>query len=285
MNNILSDETIIVKCIEENTASWILEGKDGHLRWEGTAVSYDVPLTSNGVKQILKKEEQAFLEKEIDDTRPKGWLSPYVKKENAWTGKNRYKVVIPVDGIELDMNNAIDFIKHKILLANVEDIAPSYAERLDRKYIFYMERKSNIEKTRSDRVDKQLEAMEFITKIKDDLVKMRNVLLVLFRGKVGKIPLDITIERCRNMLYEYNEVTQDMFLQTIRDEELKYKILYYKALEKGAFEMINFQLRAAYKGGKLIGETIEDGIKYIKEMAANQTEQEEYAIFKERIKR
>lgn len=283
MKEYLKDEIYMVKPVEENVASWVEPGKDGHVRWEGTYVTYDVPLTTNGVLKILETEEQEFLENKIDATRPKGWLGPYVRAGNAWTGKNRYKITIGRDGIELNTKNAIDYIKLKILLANVEDIAPSYAQRLDKKYLFYVEAKSNSEKTVSDKVDKQLRAMGYIANIKDNSAKMRNLLLVLHTGKAGKVPIDISPERCRTMLAEYVEVRLDSFLSVIADEDLKHKVSYYKAIEKGAFEMINYELRAAYQNGKPIGNTIEDGIKYIKELAADTERQSEYAIFKTRI--
>lgn len=281
----LRNEIILVKPVEENVATWIEEGRDGYLRWEGTHMTYDVPLTKNGIKKILSKEEQAFLEKEIDGTKREGWLSPYVKGDNFWKGRHRIKVEIPAKGMELDMNDPLDYIKRLILLANTEDIAPSFAQRLDRKYKFYLESKDNIEKTKSDKVDRQLRAMDFITKIKDDRDKMRNILIVLHSGKTGVVSPTISVEGCRNMLMDYVSSNLNAFLRTIEDKELNYKILYYKAFEKGAFKQEGYQLRAAYSGGKLIGETIEDGIKYIKDMAEDEKRQGEYATFKERLKK
>lgn len=285
MKDYLSDEVYIVKPVEENEATWVAEGKDGRIRWEGTSVSYDVPLTSNGVKKILEAEEQLYLEKKIDPTRPQGWLGPYVKAGNAWTGKGRYKVTITPEGLELHMDNPIDYIKRKILLANTEDIAPSYSTRLDRKYLFYMEAISNIDRTRTDKLDKKLRAMGHIASIQDDSSRMRNMLLVLYKGKRGKVPLDADASVFKTMLAEYAEMRLDAFLSVLDDPEYKYKVYYYLAIEKGAFVMENYQLRASYQNGKLIGNTIEDGIAEIKAMAEDSSRNEEYGIFKKRIKR
>lgn len=282
MKEFLSNEIYVIKPVEENVATWVEEGKDGYTRWEGTLVTYDVPLTTNGVAKVLTPEEQTYLEKKIDSTRPQGWLGPYVKNGNVWTGKDRYKVSIKPEGIELDISDPIAYIKRKILLANVEDIAPSYEQRLDRKYLFYMEAKSNIDKTKTDKLDKRLDAMGFIAGIQTDRDKMRNLLLVLHQGRRGKVPLDASAPLCKTMLAEYADARLDTFLSIIHDPELKYKVYYYLAIEKGAFVMENYQLRY---NGELVGNTIEDGMALIKELATDPNRNEEYGIFKKRIKR
>ena len=229
--------------------------------------------------------EQTELENVIDKQRPDGWLGVYNRKDNVWMGKDRYKVTLSLDELELDLNNPLDFIKHRILLANVEDISPTYDKRLDRKYLFYMEAKSNIERTQSAKVDREIELMSFVASIKDDKDKMRNFLLACHRGKRGRLAKNLSADACRRELYEFKETRPDAMLDLLRDEDLKYKIYYYRALESGAFLLEDYVLTLGFDNGRVIGETIEDGIKYIRELANNPEKDADFAKFQERIKR
>lgn len=284
--SVLRNEKIIIKPVDENIAPWIEEGKDGRVRWENTEVVFDAPLTSTGVMRVLTEIEQAEIETAIDPKKPKGWLTPYAKEGNAWRGKDRYKLVIPSDGVTLDLSDPDQYILYKLATMQIDEIAPSYAEREDRKYAFYMESLNNIETTKTIKMDKLMSAQEYFAKISDNDEKMRNLLLVLYRGDSTKVPIDLDRSALKTKLFEYIQDRTDMFLDAIKDPDaLKYRILYYKAIERGAFERKGHEIRAAYINGKLIGTTIEDAINYIKGMEADDQNQEEFAKFLERIKR
>jgi len=282
--SILRAEKIIIKPVEENVASWIPEGKDGRVRWENTSQSYDAPRTSYGVAEILTKEEQAELEKEIDSTRPKGWLSVYAKTPGIWIGKGRYKLDIPADGVTLNLMNPIDYIKYKIALILTKDIAPSYEQREEKKYLYYMESESNIEKTEEAKVDKLMLATEYFTKIKDSKDKMRNLWLIINKGDTSKVPLDVTTSILKTKIFEYLNTRTSMFLNIVEDPDYKYKVLYFRALETGTFEKNGFEIRASYKNGKVIGNSMTDSIIFIKDLEADKENQQEFAVFLDRIK-
>lgn len=279
--SILKNEKVVIKPVEENIAAWIPEGKDGRVNWENTSKIYDVPMTSSGVAKILTKEEQEFLEQEIDNTRTKGWLSPYAKVQGVWTGKGRYQLEIPSSGIELDLNNPLDYIKYKIACSISEDIAPTYAEREHKKYIFYMEFKSNTEKTTEEKIDKLMRANAYFNDIKDSRSKMRNLWLLINKGSSSIVPLDITTIVLKTRLFEYINERTNMFLTIIDAEDLEYKIAYYRALETGTFEQNGLEIRAS---GKVIGTSMNDCIIYIKEIKSNVEDQKTYLEFANRLK-
>jgi hypothetical protein len=284
--SLIRNETILVKPVEENVATWIEDGKDGRVRWEGTETTYDAPLTSSGVMRVLTEKEQAELEKAIDEKRGTGWMSPYARVDNVWRGANRYKVVIPAEGMELNLNHPIDCIKYKLLLAQVDDVAPSYAEREMKRYLFYLESKLNIDATKTAKIDKLMKAQEHFARISDNKEKMRNLLLVLFKGDTTKVPKDMLETSMKTKLFEYIQDKTDMYLNEIENqEELKYRILYYKAVETGAFERRGFEIRVSHMNGKLLGTTIEEAVKYIKAIESDTSRQDEYAKFLERIKK
>lgn len=279
----LKNEIVLVKAVEENVATWVEKGKDGYLRLENTEVVYDAPLTSSGISQVLSEVERKELEHLMDSTRKQGWLSSYKREENVWRGKNRYKVIIPPAGISLALNKPIEFIKYKILLANTDDIAPSFETRLDRAYLFYMDFKSVMDRTKASRVDTKIEVAKYLSKLMSDDSKLRDVLLVLHRGDTRIIPKKVDLEAMKALLSDYVDKKTKVFLEIVKDPELKYKIMFYRGLENGVFVRNRGEYRWEHSGGKLIGNSIAEVIDFIKGLESNTDAQADYMTFKERI--
>jgi len=279
----LQNEIVYVKPVEENVASWIPKDKNGHVRVEGTEVSYDVPLTARGLYQVITQNEQEFLEKNIDRTRPTGWMSTSNVKDNVWKGRNRYKVTLGLEPVKLDLSIGTDYVKYKILLANKEDIAPSFAQRTDRKYYFYIDKQSELDKHEANQVDKKTKAVTHYVIIAKDVDKLRDFLLVVHRGNERLVPKDMVLNTAKRMAYELIETDVNKYLSVIEDEMFQYKVFIYKLLQVGAVVRNGYEYRLGYSNGTLIGNSMSEVLEYVKDLKTNPNKQQEFLKLKEKI--
>jgi hypothetical protein len=282
----LKDEIIIVRLVEENHSMHIPKGKNGHLKFEGSFTNYDVPLTKHGtLADVLTKNEREFLEGFLDSSRPKGWMSVYVQDaQNVWKGRNRYKVELGLEGIDLDMNNPMDFIKHAILKANTNDIAPSYDKRNDRQYIYYMENKKKEDEGKVALIDVKIKASNLFAEISKSKAKTINVLMVVFRGDINKVPNEMTENTAKATLFNYVDTNPVAFIDAVEDIDYSAKAMLYKAMRRGVINRSGFDYNLGMGDGRLIGKGMLETLDYIKSLSTDNNKQDEFIKFKAALK-
>lgn len=279
----LPNETVNVKIAKSSVSVWIQEGKDGYERWEGTSTSYSAPFNISGYKRILNEEEQEYLEKALDNSKPKGWLSHNLLTNNAYAEDKRFTVVIPYpELLRLYLDNPLDFLRYKILLANSQDIAPNYEESKNGEYLYYLEKTSEKNKEANTKMEVKVEALTKFAEL-NTFNKIYNFFLVAYNGKGSKLPLEENLDAAKLQLYEYIESSPSMFLDTYKDEDYKYKVIYYKGVYRGAFVRKDDEIRASYSNGAKVGKTMQDVVEYIKEIEALE-DQKEIQLLMSRIK-
>jgi len=282
----LRNETIVIRPVEENPAMHIPKGKNGHVRFEGSFTTYDAPMSKHGsgVVSVLTDDERIELEKLLDASRPKGWLSGYAR-DNAWTGRNRYKIELGLEEVELNLMDPVQFIKYRILLANTQDIAPSFEQRTDKAYMFYMENKETIDKGKLEKVSLKIEAGNKFAELVKSEDKLMDALMVIFRGDISKVPNSMTSNTAQVALYNYIDTKPREFLDSLKDVEYGNKVLFYKAIRRGVITRNGFEYNLGMGDGRLIGNGMAEALKFIEDMKTNNSKQEQFMKFQAALKR
>lgn len=284
MGSCLIDSKVIISLIPENANFRLNPDQDGYNKLSETTFDCDAPLGAHGILPVLKESEREELEKLIDPTRKSGWLGHSVLDNNAWKGKNRFILTLGNDPVILNLSNPMDYIKYAIARANTDLIAPNYAERLNKNCIYYMEFESKMVNESLTLADKKTKAYVFINSIKDNRVALLDLLLVLYRGDVGRISKNASTEQARNRIFEFLEKDIDSFLITIEDKDQYEKtLLFYLAIASGAITRIGLNYSLGYSNGEYIASTEGDVMNWIANLKADKEQSASYTIFKQRI--
>jgi len=285
MKSCLRNETIVIRPVEENPAMHIPKGKNGHIRFEGSFTTYDAPMAKHGkgVMPVLTADEQEYLESILDSSRGKGWLSSYAEN-SAWTGRSRYKIELGLDEVELRLFDPVEFIQYKILLSNRNDIAPSYESRQDRQYMFYMESKESLDKGKLEKVTYKIEAGQVFAEIAKSNDKLIDTMLVVFRGDYSKVPKGMTANSAKVTLYNYIERDPQGFLDIVRGSEFDVKVQFYKARRRGYIQRNGYDYNLGMGDGRLIGKNMAEVLDYIRDLATNESKEEQYLKFQAALK-
>ncbi len=282
----LLNKVVTVRMVEEHHAMNIPKDKNGYLKYDGSFTTYDAPITGNNtVFEVLSRTEREYLESFLDSSRPKGWMSPHVQpKLNVWKGKNRYKVELTKEGIDLDLSQPIEFIKYKILLANKRDIAPSFDARLNKKYVYYMEDKEVADEARVKTIETKIKASEAFGKLAQSEVKLFKTLRVIFKGDTKRVPKDMNLNSAKTLLYNFIDKTPARFIEIIEDVDFDNKAILYKAMERGVINRNGFEYNLGMGDGRLIGESIGEVLEYINKLKSDNSKQDEFLRFKAALK-
>ena len=156
--------------------------KDNHIiaggMLEGSYRKFPVPMLRNGgLKNILTKEEKDYFEKNDYDGQS---LSMY---SSFW---DDFYVTLEKLDTQLDLSNANDYIKYKLLLGWDKVIAPSlkvYKNAPTAQYQFYLEREGEEEQLASKELSHTKTAWKNFDKIEDN----KDVLAAVIFLMTGKI--------------------------------------------------------------------------------------------------
>lgn len=199
-------------------------------RADGTNVTLCVPIlrSTGAYKNVLTKDEKDFLENALG--LDYNALSVYNKQNNYW---DDYQIVLPKEGIHLDLSNPEDYIKYKVLLANNEIIAPSVQERLDRPketYLYELVVEGEDVSIENAKMDATMESYKEFGKIDKDMDTMR-VLVELLDARPYAQNTKAEFFRSRiNMLIQSDA---KKFLNAIKDPLLHSKVIIRRASELG----------------------------------------------------
>lgn len=231
MINPLTAETVQVKFIPKKGGPMgddprhVLAGGKA----DGTVNTYCLPIlaSTGNYKNPLTNAEKNFLE-DVLDLEPNA-LSVYGK---FW---DTYYVEVPKEGMVLNLSNAEDYLKYKVLLANNDVIAPSVEAMQDRPkstYQFVLIRKGEESAMENARMSATMESYKEFGKLDavNDIDTMRIIVELIdakpYSVKASKAELSSRI----NQLIQADPKA---FLRVAKDELLHTKVLIRRATELG----------------------------------------------------
>ena len=269
--NPLRNERIIIRFIPKPSA---LVQNPKHVLYGGmaeTAVrNFVVPrLTSTGTyKNILTNSEKAYLEYAMG-LAPNA-LSIHKKHDNFWDDSNPEgigRVTLHKEDNFLNLNIPEEYIKYKILLANSDTIAPSMQalqEHPKATYQFVIISEGAESSANLSRMDVTMKCYTEYGAVRNDVDTLRVVIELLEGRPLGvKTKLDFL----QSKVNDYIQKDPRMFLATITDEYLPYKVLIRKSIEAGLISKKNDAYYLRQDGTPLceMGEdsTLNNAAKYL----------------------
>lgn len=224
----LRNERIVVRYIPKETG---MVNNPKHIFYGGISENssriFTVPLLTNGqYVNVLTNEEKAFLEESMG--LDYNALSIHLRENNFW---ENYSVRLTKAEFYLDLSNPNDYIKYKVLLANKDFIAGSIKILQDTPKVSYQyvlisegEEASNASKEMSVTMQSYLE----FGKVQDDI----NILRLIIETIDGRPTSPSSkIEFLQSQINKLIQADSKLFLRTIKDTYLPFKVLIKQAIE------------------------------------------------------
>jgi hypothetical protein len=220
-----------VKILPIKRSSWITDPDHEAAFLVGPATrNYSAPMDRNGsIVCPLTDEERAYFENpEISGMSYKaGDLSPHKTNDNFW---KRHKIRLGKDPKVLRLDQPKDYIDYKLLLSNIDEIAPSYeVHKKKRSYKFMIVSEETAVDTRLTKQKKLAEAYMFLGKISENKEEMSSFLRI--HGK--RIPFDVTEKWLQDELGKMIDTKLDDFLAIARDTDRKTRLMILDAVAAG----------------------------------------------------
>jgi hypothetical protein len=269
----LEDRKLKVKPVESN-GKWngLLvagqERKKEPFLFNKVKRSYQVPLHTaaqgGGVRQILDNQKRVLIKK-YESSHPDGMteqeffekelgvenLNPRLKKEdNFWRMDKRGRVTMTREGLTLNLNNAIDMLRYKILMANKRKVAPSYEERGNSlSYEFMIVNEDKMTTKRLEDAELQADAFAKFTELTKDTKKM-----IGFMKALGHtLPANYDNRWLKAEVLNVLQADSKNFLRIVNDPLFKEKIFVQEAIDAGALKKWN-KNRYTTDGGVELGD-------------------------------
>lgn len=231
----LRNERVIVRRL-------LKEGKitnPKHVLYGGMAAGafkwFTVPMLRNGqLVDVLTKQEKDFLEEAMGlETNA---LSVHRKVDNYWSN---YKVKLSKEDTILNLNDPEEYIKYKVLLSNVDQIAPSLdavSLRPKETYEYVLLHEEEEAKANQKRVNKNIEAYKAFGKLENDRDKLRTIVeIATSRPQHKTVSLEILTDQVDRLI----QADANLFLTIAQDPLLDTKVLLKKGRECGAVKVKN----------------------------------------------
>lgn len=231
----LRNERVIVRRL-------LKEGKitnPKHVLYGGMAAGafkwFTVPMLRNGqLVDVLTKQEKDFLEEAMG--LEANALSVHRKVDNYWSN---YKVKLGKEDTILNLNDPEEYIKYKVLLSNVDQIAPSLDEvslRPKETYEYVLLHEEEEAKANQKRVNKNIEAYKAFGKLENDRDKLRTIVeIATSRPQHKTVSLEILTDQVDRLI----QADANLFLTIAQDPLLDTKVLLKKGRECGAVKVKN----------------------------------------------
>lgn len=210
--------------------------------------SYQVPLNSEtkggGVKVILDDQRRVKIQKYIE-SYPNGMtekeffekelgvdLNPTLAADkNFWRSDRRGRVVLTKEGTTLNLNQALDMLKYKILLSNKSMVSPSYEERtLKASYEFMIVEESKVTVKKLE--EASIKANAYIKFAEVTSSKKGTIGFIKSLGRT--IPATATEDWLKNEVLTVVENNPEYFLEIVNHPQYNEKIFVQEAVEVGA---------------------------------------------------
>lgn len=231
----LRNERVIVRRL-------LKEGKitnPKHVLYGGMAAGafkwFTVPMLRNGLLvDVLTKQEKDFLEEAMG--LEANALSVHRKVDNYWSN---YKVKLGKEDTVLNLNDPEEYIKYKVLLSNVDQIAPSLdavSLRPKETYEYVLLHEEEEAKANQKRVNKNIEAYKVFGKLEGDRDKLRTIVeIATSRPQHKTVSLEILTDQVDRLI----QADANLFLTIAQDPLLDTKVLLKKGRECGAVKVKN----------------------------------------------
>ena len=244
--NCLTNERVLVRFLPKENA---MAGNNPKLVLYGgmaetSTRTYTVPMLRSGqLKDVLTKDEKNFLEDylRMEDNA----LSIY---GDFWKG---YKVTLRKEDNVLDLSDALDYIRYKVLLANTNVIAPDMQTVQDypkATYEFVCLRESDSADAGKVRMDAKKEAYFLYGKYEKDWSTLRVIVESLTRDQVA------STTKLNALVTKVDElIDRDVktFLKVAKDPLLSTKVLIRDAIDAGVIANRGGQLYLRDAGGDI----------------------------------
>ena len=202
---------------------------------EASTFSVTVPRLRSGVfVDVLTKQEKDFLEHILG--LEEGALNVYNKTNNFWDNSTEggvSRVRIPKQGMELHLNDPIEYIQYKILLANKNLIAPDLYTLRDRAkatYRFVLVSNDDVNQDAKQKMSTKMRCYVEYGKIdtKPDILR---AIIEIITGK--PLATNTKIDYLQTKIGELIDADAKLFLKVATDPLLPTRILIKKAVEQG----------------------------------------------------
>lgn len=175
-------------------------------------------------KKVLTDEEQEYLEDKLGRS-----LSIYDREDNYWATR---QVILGKEPIELHLNDPVDFIKYKILLANTLEICPDKRQlRAKLTYKYYLEDLAEQAYYDAQEADLEEEAWELFGEIKKDRVRMMDFLRVAGYSIDDTQSDSFFVSEIRNKFLKGDRKQIQYFYDTLSSPDFDTEVLIQKALK------------------------------------------------------
>lgn len=231
----LKNERVIVRRLLKETKN----RPPKHVLYGGMALGafkwFTVPMLRNGqLVDVLTKDEKAYLEEAMGlETNA---LSVHRKVDNYWSN---YQVKLGKEDTVLDLSNPEEYIQYKVLLANVDQIAPSKdAAMMNPKetYEYMIIHEGEEAKANKVRVNKNIEAYKVLGTIENDRDTLRTIVeIATARPQHRTVTVDVLTDQVDKLI----QANADLFLTIAQDKLLPTKVLLKKGVECGAVKVKN----------------------------------------------
>ncbi len=231
-----------------------------------STVKYTVPMTRTGslVNPLTAEEKRYFEEvddqldfKEGDLSIPSESIRVNGSDDNYWLG---FTVELDKNIRILDLNEPMDYIIYKVLIANKDHIAPSWEERNDKATFKYaLVEEGEEQKAQATVANKKREAYKQFGKMESSPDEMLKFLKVY--GK--KVSENSTREFLEGEVSKVIEEDIDGFLDIVNDPHYDTKLLITNGLEVGA--LIKERSTYSLPGGEVIGKSLQETIDYLED--------------------
>ena len=230
------------------------KGHDGEFMFTGVVFSTDLGIDrqKNQLKQILTREEQELFEDEMQLKR--GEMSFYNKDTPFWA---KFRVKIDKEGILLNLNNAVDYLKWKILQSD-KRIAPSWEDKYKSgEYRFALVNEGEEQKENATKLDMMKEVYKEFGKVEEDKFKMRNILRV-----AGKRVTTDDEEFLKSEIGKLIDGNPKNFLAIVKDKQFNTKVFIERCLTAKALERTAGGGYGIF-GGNSIGKDLNEAVEFI----------------------
>lgn len=239
----VDDEIPIISCLrnERVTVKYIPKEKTGlldpkHPYYGGLAdnatITYTVPMLKNGTYcDPLTKVEKAFLEEYLG--LEFGALSVYNHDNNFW---DNFRVTLSKVDTILDLSDAHDYIKYKVLLCNKDYIADSLETLRETPYEtfrFVIVSDNEVYSKTVDKTNTKSKCWKEFGKVEDNFDVLRCIVETLESKPIAP---NTKIEFLRDRVDKLIEADGRRFLSVITDPLLSIKVLIKKAVDEGIID-------------------------------------------------
>lgn len=236
-------EQVLVSCLrnEKVTVKFIPKEKTGltdprHPYYGGLAdnatITYTVPMLRNGTYcDPLTREEKAFLEDYMGLNY--NALSVHNKKDNFW---DNFRVTLSKVDTILDLSDANDYIRYKVLLCNKDYIADSLETLRNTPYEtfkFVIVSDNELYSKTVDKTNTKSRCWKEFGKVEDNYDILKCIIETLDGRPVAP---KMRIEFLRDRIDKLIEADGRRFLAVITDPLLNMRVLIKKATDAGVIE-------------------------------------------------